>query len=183
MVLLLAVFGPGIRKHGLRGLTIVALLSALSAAGSAMLNGIQGLQPSSFIVMMCGIALGPGAGTLCGAVTALLARLLDGGLGPWALWQAMLWCLMGAIAGLTRRLPFWAHACIGFAWGFIFGWVMNLWWYTLGAPFVWSAYLAACVYSVSSELTHAITNFVLLLLFGSRMRSLFYSFGGVSHEA
>lgn len=179
VIVLLAVFGPDVRKTGLRGLTVLAMMSALSAAGSAALVGVQGLQPSSFIVMMCGIALGPGAGTLCGAATALLARLMDGGLGPWALWQAMLWCLMGATAGLTRKLPFWAQASIGFLWGFVFGWVTNLWWYTLGNPFTWLVYLGACVSSFSSDLTHAATNFTLLLLFGRRVRALFHRFGGI----
>ncbi|MCL2030932.1 MAG: ECF transporter S component [Oscillospiraceae bacterium] len=175
---LLAVFGPGIRRAGLRGLIIVALMAALSAAGSAALVSFPGLQPSSFIVMMCGAALGPGAGALCGAATALLARLIGGGLGPWALWQGALWCLMGVIAGLTRRLPFQAHAGIGFVWGFVFGWVMNLWWYTLGNPFSWAAYLAVCAASFTSELAHALTNGALMLLFGRRLKRLYEKYGG-----
>lgn len=170
---MLAIFGPGIRRTGLRGLIIVALMAALSAAGSAALVSFPGFQPSSFIVMMCGISLGPGAGALCGTATALLARLMNGGLGPWAIWQAALWCVMGAAAGLTRRLPFWAHAGIGFMWGFVFGWVMNFWWYTLGNPFVWAAYLAACAASFPSDLTHAVMNGALLLLFGNRLKRLY----------
>jgi energy-coupling factor transport system substrate-specific component len=179
-IALLAIFGPGIRKVGLRGLIVVALMAALSAAGSAALVSFPGLQPSSFIVMMCGIALGPGAGALCGSATALLARLVGGGLGPWVIWQGALWCLMGVLAGLTRNLPFRAHAGIGFLWGFVFGWVMNLWWYTLGAPFVWAAYLAACAASFTSELTHAAANGALMLLFGARLKRLYHQYGGAA---
>ena len=180
MLVLLAAYGAGIRKIKLRGLITVALMAALSAAGSAALISFPGLQPSSFIVMMCGVALGPGAGALCGVITAFLARLISGGLGPWAIWQAALWCAMGAMAGLTRKLPFPAQAAIGFAWGFVFGWVMNLWWYTLGMPFSWPVYLTACAASFTSDLTHAVTNGALMMLFGARLRRLYERYGGAA---
>ncbi len=177
LFLLLAVFAPPFLKKGLRPMLTVAVLSGLASVGGAALVAIPGVQPSSFIVFVCGMAFGPGAGLLCGALTAVLSRLLTG-LGPWVFWQALLWGVMGLTAGFLRKAPPWVLGLAGFMWGFVFGWAMNLMVYSLGAPFTWSGYMLACAASFVPDLGHAVTNAVLLFFFGRKCMRIFYSTGG-----
>lgn len=179
IVAMLALFGPSFVRGGLRQMLIVAVLSSLAAAGGAALFVFPGVQPSSFIVMMAGVSFGPGAGLVCGLLNALVSRLLTG-MGPWLVWQAFLWGAMGVLAGLMRRAPWWLLAGTGFVWGFVFGWTMNLLFYSLtGAPFHWTGYLAACASSLTSDLAHGLTNAALLLLLGPKCNDIFHKSGGI----
>ena len=81
---------------------VIALLAALASAGRMALAAIPSVQPASFIVMLCGMALGGGAGLYCGLITALLSSLLTS-VGPWTIWQALLWGLMGPVFRSTQR--------------------------------------------------------------------------------
>ena len=169
MILLLALIPglilsrKGLRRVGVRGMVAVALIAALASGGRAVFAAIPSVQPASFLVLVCGMVLGPGPGFLCGAITAVLSSLFTS-LGPWSAWQAMLWSLMGASGWLMNRMNPPVRALWGLAWGFVFGWVMNLWYYSLGLiPFAWSNYLAACVASFTMDLAHGVCNAVLLL--------------------
>jgi energy-coupling factor transport system substrate-specific component len=183
ILVLLGVFGKQISQLGTRKLVLLAMMASLSVAGSVALVTFPGLQPSSFLIILSAISMGPGAGILCGVATALLARLLGGGLGPWAIWQAALWALMGLLAGLLRKRGMVVHGCIGFVWGFAFGWIMNLQWYTMMGQFSFPAYLLACGASFSADLTHALCNAVLLICFGKQFLKLFERFGGEKNGA
>jgi energy-coupling factor transport system substrate-specific component len=178
---LLGIYGRQITKLGTRKLVLLAMMAALSVAGSVSLQSFPGLQPSSFLIILSGVAMGPGAGVLCGVATALLARLLGGGLGPWAIWQAALWAIMGLLSGLMRNRGMIFHGVIGFLWGFVFGWIMNLQWYTLVGTFSFPAYLVACIASIPADLTHALCNSILLICFGKQFLRLFERFGGENH--
>ena len=162
VIILLAVFSPGFLRQGLRPALTVAVLASLASAGRVLMAAIPSVQPSSFLIMMAGIMFGPGGGLLCGVLVALLSNLVLG-LGPYMPWQLFLWGAMGLTAGFLRKIPFWAHAGIGFAWGFIFGWGMNLWYYSLGlVPFSIGAFVSACVMSFPMDIAHAITNMALM---------------------
>jgi len=164
IVLLLAVFSPGIAKLGLRGLAVIAMLVALASAGRAIFAPIPSVQPASFIIIFCGMSLGPGAGLVCGVLTAVLSSALTS-FGPFTLWQALLWGVMGLLSVCLKRSPFWVRALYGFAWGFVFGWIMNLWWYSFGIiPLTWETFFLACTMSFYFDLMHALTNAVLLAL-------------------
>jgi energy-coupling factor transport system substrate-specific component len=141
---------------------ITALLASLSSVGRFAFAAIPSVQPASFIIIMTGVLLGPGAGLVCGVITGFLSNLLLGMLWPYAAWHMLLWGVMGLLAGLLGRLPFWLHATLGFAWGFVFGWVMNLMWYTMGAPFSLPVFILACVSSAAFDLAHALANLLLI---------------------
>lgn len=178
MVALLAIFGRDLTKQGLKTMLVVAILAAAASGGRAVLAAVPSVQPASFIIMMTGILFGPGAGLICGVLTGLLSNLLIGMLWPFCAWHMLLWGVMGLVSGLLRRLPVEAHACIGLVWGFVFGWCMNLWYYTTGAvPFSWAAYLVICLSGFSFDLTHAATNFALLFLFTEPVQTLFKRMG------
>ncbi len=145
---------------------LIALLSALSAVGRILFAAIPSVQPSSFIIMAAGMCFGPEIGTMTGIVTALASNLALGQ-GPWTLWQMLAWGLMGLTAGLFRkalwRIPF-LPVVFGFGWGFVFGWIMNLW-YFVGQGNV-AIYLTACITSVYFDLAHALANGLLFVAAG-----------------
>lgn len=161
----LALSAPGFLRRGLKALVVVAVLAALASVGRMLFASIPSVQPASFFIILCGLSLGPGAGLICGLLTALLSGLLTS-LGPFTLWQAFFWGLMGLSAVALRRAPWWVLVAFGFAWGFLFGWGMNLWWYSVAdVPLTLGAFLLACVKSFSHDLAHALTNAALLAAF------------------
>ena len=164
--ILLAVFSPTLKKVGLRGLVMVALLSALGAASQWALVGIPGVQLTTPLVILCGMLLGPGAGLMCGVVSQVLNGLVNS-LGPWTIWQMLGMGLVGAFAAylpknsdaITKVIP----PLYGFVSAFLFGWLTNvstmLW---LIGTVSWGAYLAACTASFPLDLTHSLNNLALL---------------------
>lgn len=154
-------------RLGVRGLCAVAILTALSAAGRALTSGIPSVQPSSFIIMVCGATLGGGAGLFCGMLTAVLSNLMLGSLGPYTVWQMLLWGMMGLLSPKPMNANVVIRVLYGAVWGFVFGWVMNLWFPLAGfIPLTLTNFIAACVASFSFDLAHALCNAGLCLVFG-----------------
>ncbi len=163
LLALMLLFAPAALKRGLRVMLAMALLIALASVGRWLMASIPSVQPASALIMIAGFSVGPGAGLMVGALTALLSSLLTS-LGTHTVWQMFFWGLMGFTA--HKKIPLWLRPVFGFAWGFVFGWGMNLWYYSLtGAPFTWTAWLAACATSFSFDLMHASANDVLLAVF------------------
>ncbi|MDQ3941207.1 MAG: ECF transporter S component [Actinomycetota bacterium] len=128
-VLLFAELGRG----GL-GPKTVALVGVLGAAMVALrLPGfVAGFSAMFIVVLLAGNAFGPSFGFTLGAVGTFASGIFIGGLGPWLPFQmvAVGWVGMGAgwmprRAGWGTRLA--ALGLYGFASGFLFGAVMNLW--------------------------------------------------------
>ncbi|MCL2708544.1 MAG: ECF transporter S component [Defluviitaleaceae bacterium] len=117
------------RRATAEKLVLIAILSAISAAGRFIFTPIPNVQPSSFIIIIAGIAIGAETGFMVGALTALLSSFLMG-FGPWTPFQMAAWGMMGGAAGLLR-LPLSKNkplrVVFGAAWGFLFGWIMNVW--------------------------------------------------------
>jgi energy-coupling factor transport system substrate-specific component len=118
------------------GAKTVALLGVLGAAVVALrLPGfVAGFSALFIPVLVGGNAFGPGFGFLLGAVGMFASGLFVGGLGPWLPFQMVAVGWVGAGAGLLPRGPetSWrvrigALAAYGFAAGYAYGGVMNLW--------------------------------------------------------
>ncbi len=130
-----------IRRGTMNGAT-VALLGMLSALAGLMklLDLPGGGSGLFFLVVLAGAAFGPRFGMLLGLTAFVVAALLSSGVGPWLPFQMLVLGWMGGGAGLlgrvTRRLPTHVEvgllALYGWVWGFLFGAVMNLWFW----PFV-----------------------------------------------
>lgn len=116
----------------------VALLGVLGAAMVALrLPGfVAGFSAMFIVVLVAGNAFGPGFGFVLGAVGTMASGLFVGGLGPWLPFQMVAVGWMGLGAGLLprsgrSRIP--ALAAYGFVAGFLFGAVMNLWFWPFAA--------------------------------------------------
>jgi energy-coupling factor transport system substrate-specific component len=116
------------------------------------------------------LALGPESGFVIGALAAIVSNLFLGQ-GPWTPWQMYAWGIIGLMAGMLQNVK-WLNTGIGrclfgFASGFIFDWIMNLWYViSLGKQANVSVILAYYAASFYFDLAHACSNVFFLAFFG-----------------
>ena len=87
------------RKPQARELVILAVLCALAVASRAAFDAVPHFKPMLAIVMLTGIAFGPEAGFLCGAISGFASNFIFGQ-GPWTPWQMFAYGIGGMLAGL-----------------------------------------------------------------------------------
>jgi energy-coupling factor transport system substrate-specific component len=188
-VLVVAAVTLELRRGSMNG-AAVAVLGVLSAtAGLLRLVDLPGGGSGIFfLVVLAGAAFGARFGMLLGLCAMATSAVLTGGVGPWLPFQMLTLGWMGGAAGLaglaTRHLPsrveVAALAAVGWVWGFVFGAVMNLWFWpfavgqgplswepgmSFGATLsrYWSFYVAT---SLAWDAAAALANAVLILLTG-----------------
>ncbi len=151
---------------------MISVLSSVAAVGRALFAAIPSAQPSSFIIIVTGITLGTGAGGITGMTAALISGFWLG-IGPWTPMQMLAWGLMGFFAGLLRKTIAQKKALriiYGAAWGYLFGWIMNLWMILTvdtaesGWGYIISVYAASFLF----DTIHAVSNMILLWLGGNK---------------
>jgi energy-coupling factor transport system substrate-specific component len=177
-----------IRRGTMTG-TTVAVLGMLSALAGLMklLDLPGGGSGLFFLVILAGAAFGPRFGMILGITSFVVSAILSGGIGPWLPFQMLALGWMGAGAGfvgqVTRRMAPWVEvgllAAYGWAWGFVFGAILNLWFW----PFqrggaldwqpgmslaeslerYWSFYVAT---SLAWDAAGALANAVIILIVG-----------------
>ncbi|MEJ7583180.1 MAG: ECF transporter S component [Acidimicrobiales bacterium] len=135
-LLALAAVALEVRRGTMNGATI-AILGMLSAIAGMMklLDLPGGGSGLFFLLILAGVAFGPRFGFLLGLTSCVVGAVLTGGIGPWLPFQMLASGWMGAGAGLvgrgTRHLPplveLLAVVAYGWVWGFIYGAIMNLW--------------------------------------------------------
>ncbi|MDR2565099.1 MAG: ECF transporter S component, partial [Bifidobacteriaceae bacterium] len=113
-------------------LALLGVLSAAIAAVRPLGSGIGGVETVFFLLILGGRAFGPGFGFALGGVSLLASALLTGGVGPWLGMQMACSAWIAAGAGLLpRRAAGRAEiamlAAYGVAASYLFGALMNLW--------------------------------------------------------
>lgn len=178
-------------RRGVMTAATVALLAVLCATGAILrlfdLPG--GGNMMFFLVVLAGAAFGARFGLLLGLTTMAVSAVVVGGVGPWLPFQMLAMSWLGACAGFlgdaTRRLRPRVEVAVlavyGWACGFVYGAIMNLWFWpftrTPGSPISWDpdAGLSATLrsywrfYVVTSfawDAAGAFANALLILLLG-----------------
>ena len=151
-----------------RRLAVIAALAAAATAGRVLFAAIPSVKPVTVIVFVAGAVLGARAGFAVGALTPLLSNMVLGH-GSWTPGQMALWGAAGlvgaALPAVCRRVG--GLAIVAFAWGWVFGWGMNLWELATFGPQVGAdAFLAKAATSVWFDAAHAIGNVVFALAIG-----------------
>ncbi len=119
---------------------LVALLGVLVAFDAALrlIPSLLGASPIFLLIIVTGYCYGAEFGFLMGSLTLLLSALITGGVGPWLPYQMLAAGWVGMTAGWLPRLRGrWELALLatfGTAWGFLFGALMNLWFWPFVAP-------------------------------------------------
>jgi len=126
----------------------MALLGVLVAINSVLrfievaIPGPGGFSPIFFLIILAGYVYGTQFGFLMGALTLLISALTTGGIGPWLPAQMLTASWVGLSAGTVRTLTAKLNlserceisilAVLGALWGFLYGIIINLWFW----PFV-----------------------------------------------
>jgi energy-coupling factor transport system substrate-specific component len=142
-VLLLEVQSEGMSAKTVALLGVLVAINSILRFVDAAAPGPGGFSPIFVLVLLGGYVLGPRLGFLLGALTLFVSALITGGVGPWLPYQMFTAGWMGMSAPLLRPLVRglgWAEtwgetallALFGALWGFVFGAVMNIWFW----PFV-----------------------------------------------
>lgn len=141
LVLLLAELSGG--RLSTRSLAVLGVLVALVAV--LRLPAGPGDAPSFFfLIILAGYVYGGRFGFLVGALGLFVSAILTGGVGPWMPFQMFVSGWMGLatalLAPLGRRMHpgGWAELGLlivyGYAWGLLFGALMNLWFWPFSPP-------------------------------------------------
>ncbi|MCM3764315.1 ECF transporter S component [Neobacillus niacini] len=154
-------------------LVLLAVLAAIAAVGRIPFASIPSVQPTTFVIMIAGLVFGAESGFVIGAVAALASNMIMGQ-GPWTPWQMVSWGLVGMTAGAMKNTPIMntklGRLGFGIVWGFLFGWIMNIWGFLgfvqSGGPIDLKAFLVYIGASTLFDTMHAVSNVVFLLLFG-----------------
>jgi energy-coupling factor transport system substrate-specific component len=186
--LVVATIALEVRRGTMHGAT-VAVLGVLSAfAGLGRLLDLPGNNAGMlFLVVLAGAAFGARFGFLLGMCTMAVSAFITGGVGPWLPFQMLALAWMGAgaglvspgLAGLGPRAEVAGLALYAWAWGFVYGGIMNLWFWPfqrggelswqpgleLGDTLdrYWSFYVAT---SLGWDAATALANGILVLVLG-----------------
>jgi energy-coupling factor transport system substrate-specific component len=159
------------RKVAGRELVILAVLAAIAAVSRVPFSSIPSVQPTTFVIIVTGIAFGAESGFVVGALAALVSNLFLGQ-GPWTPWQMYAWGMIGLFAGFLRNT--WlikrsiGRIIFGFFSGILFGWVMNLWYIvSLGDQVKFAEIIAYYGASIYFDLAHALSNVFFLIIFAN----------------
>lgn len=150
------------RKMSSKEIALIANLAALAGLSRVPFAAIPSIQPTSFLVLVSGYVFGPVLGFAVGALAAASSNIFLGQ-GPWTLWQMICWGLIGVTGGVYQKMGGRGDritlSIIGVIWGYLFGWIINLWhWLTFVYPLNLKSFIATYASSFWFDTLHAIGN-------------------------
>ncbi len=151
-------------------ISLIAILSGFSSVSRIPFAAIPSVQPCTYIIICTGYVFGPVAGFMVGATTALISNMFLGH-GPWTIFQMFAWGFVGATASVLQKLHVKKFGLIifGVVWGYLFGWIMNLWYWLLYIyPHTVQTLGFVIASSVWFDTLHAIANAIFLLILGEK---------------
>ena len=88
------------RRPKAREIVLIAMMCALTVCAQLLCNVTFPFKAGTAIIIASGVALGPEAGFLIGALGRFVLNFYEGQ-GPWTPWQMFCWGLLGFLAGLA----------------------------------------------------------------------------------
>ena len=170
VVVVLFIAGFENRQINTREIALISIMGSIGAIIRIPFAPVPNAQPATFLIICTGYVFGPAAGFMTGTITALVSNMFLGH-GPWTLFQVLAWGLAGASAGLAKnlRLNIWVLAVFGLAWGYLFGVIMNVWfWASLIYPLTWQTFVISQLNSIWFDTIHALANALFMLILGKR---------------
>jgi energy-coupling factor transport system substrate-specific component len=170
------------RDSSPKEVVVIATLAALAGLSRLPFAAVPGLQPTTFLVLICGYVFGAVPGFMIGSLAAFTSNLFLGQ-GPWTPWQMIAWGLAGVCGGIIGMMKGKeaVSRCLlvtaAFLWGFIFGAILNLWhWLTFVYPHTLSSYLAIIFTGIWFDAVHSVGNALFTLLLGNELIKLLKRF-------
>ena len=87
------------RKPKAREVVLIAMMTAITVVAHIFFHVTVPVQIGTAMVIISGVALGPEAGFMVGALARFVCNFYMGQ-GPWSPWQMFCWGLLGFLAGL-----------------------------------------------------------------------------------
>jgi len=146
--------------------SLVAILSGLSAVSRVLFAPIPSVQPCTFLILATGYVFGSVPGFMIGANTAFISNLLLGQ-GPWTVFQMLAWGIIGVSGSALKKIHIrkTGAAVAGFTWGIMFGWIMNTWyWFTAVHPHTLTTLIFVMNSSLWFDVLHSVGNVIFILL-------------------
>jgi energy-coupling factor transport system substrate-specific component len=128
------------RQMSARTVAVLGVLTAVNAILRA-LPGPGGFSAIFFLLGLCGYVYGSTFGFLMGVLSLFVSAMIGGGVGPWLPYQMFAAGWMGLTSGWLPDLRHRRRTELGMltawtvVWGFVFGAIMNLWFW----PYISSA--------------------------------------------
>jgi energy-coupling factor transport system substrate-specific component len=174
MVIAMAFLFLGFERSNasVREIGVIAVLATVAAV-SGVPAFIPGVQPTTFLVIVSGFVFGPEAGSMVGATAALIANFFRGQ-GPWTPVQMLAWGAVGVSSGFlglfSARIGRTGMLLFSLAWGYLFGWLVDLWFWTCFVqPLSWQTFLATYAASFLFDTLHAAGNATFYLICGPQV--------------
>ncbi len=161
-------------------IALVATMASLAAISRIPFAVIISLQPTTFMVMITGYVFGAQTGFMTGALAALVSNMFLGQ-GPWTPWQMFCWGMCGVsaalLAGREKRFKFRTFLLLGGFWGYLFGWIMNIWhWVGFVYPLTLETFAATYIASFAFDTLHAVGNVIFTILLGKSFYQILMRF-------
>ena len=131
---------------GPKQIALIAILAAVGASVRIATGGTGGIELVFLAVILAGRAFGPRFGFLLGVATIAVSSLFFGGFGPWTAYQMFATGWVGAGAGLLfgkgRRFENVLLALYGVISAYLFGLLLNLWFWPVAITGASLSYVA-----------------------------------------
>ncbi|RFB17015.1 ECF transporter S component [Bacillus sp. HNG] len=154
-----------------KNLTFLSMLIALSVVGRIMFTFLPNVQPTTAIIIIASLFLGPIYGVIVAVLSSVLSNLVMG-MGLWTVGQIFAWGIIGLISGALRkyrdRIPVAVLVIYAVFCGFLYGLVISIPLYLFSGKF-FAYYIAGLPFDMS----HAIGNGVFFLILYPILRLLF----------
>ncbi|THE15044.1 ECF transporter S component [Bacillus timonensis] len=154
-----------------KNLTFLSMLIALSVVGRIMFTFLPNVQPTTAIIIIASLFLGPIYGVVVAVLSSVLSNLVMG-MGLWTVGQIIAWGTIGLMSGSLRkyrdRIPVMMLAIYAVICGFLYGLIISIPLYLFSGKF-FAYYLAGLPFDMS----HAIGNGVFFLILYPVLRLLF----------
>ena len=151
-------------------IALIAMLGTISAVLRIPFAAIPNVQPCTYIIICTGYVFGPVAGFMVGALTPLVSNFFLGH-GPWTPYQMFAWGLAGMTAFFLKQMKGnrWLLIVFGVIWGYLFGWIMNIWYWTAFIhPLTVQTFFVTQFTTIWFDTMHAIANAFFLGILGPR---------------
>jgi energy-coupling factor transport system substrate-specific component len=159
---------------GTRTVALGATIGTLAALSRVPFAPLPNVQPATALVILAGAVLGWRVGVLAGVVVPLVSNAFLGH-GPWTLFQAIGWGVVGASASLlSDRASRATLAVFGLVAGFVFGAITDGWvWLASVRPLTLRGLVGVLAAGLPFNALHAASNAAILWFVGPRLATLF----------
>ncbi len=155
------------KRQSAAKLSVVAVMTALSVVGRFLFFAVPGFKPITAVVVITAMYLGPQAGFMTGALTAVISNFYFGQ-GAWTPFQMFTWGLIGFLGGILASALKRSRIllCVfGVASGIVYALLMDIYtvlWQENGFHF--ARYVAALTSGLPFMAVYACSNVIFLLV-------------------